>query len=308
MLDLKISWERFIDSLLEEWKTLNIISVLLLSYVLRPRGLHFFLMLEQRHPHDFTDSRCGKRSPDAQLCTLSLICALMSLLYGCMYIVRFGTIRQAPKAAAWAEVSCSRCSLYIPVLIMPTGRPEVYNIHLVECLGSPRNASNLARLVRFYRPSFICAMFLISSRSIILYIACILSFVWRTGTTNNERTYVLSPRAELGIRIAFSAVFGLGVMYFALMIRTFWQYGDTIDKSFKAQVAPTSNSLIYPGLPPGFFSYAVPFSPRKIMDLRFQSQDGNVMPQFLQSRFSDTSWWEFIEVPHYTCAKTHDAE
>jgi len=60
MLNLKTSWERFIDSLLEEWKALNIISVLLLSYVFRPGGFHFFLMLEQRHPHIVTDSRRGK--------------------------------------------------------------------------------------------------------------------------------------------------------------------------------------------------------------------------------------------------------
>ena len=43
MLNLKASWEGFIDSLLREWKTLNIISVLLLSYVLRP--LPFFPIL-----------------------------------------------------------------------------------------------------------------------------------------------------------------------------------------------------------------------------------------------------------------------
>ena len=35
---------------------------------------------------------------------LSLICALMSLSYGCMYIVRFGTMRSMFKASRWAEV------------------------------------------------------------------------------------------------------------------------------------------------------------------------------------------------------------
>lgn len=35
---------------------------------------------------------------------LSLICALMSLSYGCMYIVRFGTMRSMYKASRWAEV------------------------------------------------------------------------------------------------------------------------------------------------------------------------------------------------------------
>jgi len=329
-----------------------------------------------------------------------------------------------------------------------------------------------------------CAKFLISSRSIILYIACILSFVWRAGTTNHERTFVLSPRAELGIRIAFSAVFGLGVVYFALVIKTFWQYGDALDKSFKAKVdlwakermsdkasyrsrhtpptlwtpplglawdlpsgphyppfgqawgphyppfgqawgpthyppfgqawgphyppfgqawgphyppfgqawgtpyppfgqawdtpyppfdtpyppfgqawgtpyptfgqgwgtpsgppypsfgegwgqpsdpptprlyrASTGEDTLFPSytpnratlpassmysdMPPGVLPDLEPFSPQKIMDLRFQSQDGNEMPQSLQSRFRQTSWWKFIEVPRYTCPKPHDAE
>jgi len=36
---------------------------------------------------------------------LSLLCALMSLLYGCMYIIRFGTMRKTHKAAEWAAVS-----------------------------------------------------------------------------------------------------------------------------------------------------------------------------------------------------------
>jgi len=69
MLKLKASWEGFIDSVLREWKTLNIISVLLLSYVFGSGGLHYLLMLEQGHSHNFTDSRCRKRSPNAKLCT-----------------------------------------------------------------------------------------------------------------------------------------------------------------------------------------------------------------------------------------------
>lgn len=35
---------------------------------------------------------------------ISLICALMSLSYGCMYIVRFGTMRSMYRASRWAEV------------------------------------------------------------------------------------------------------------------------------------------------------------------------------------------------------------
>ena len=36
---------------------------------------------------------------------LSLICALMSLIYGCMYIVNFGMMRNMFHASRWAEVS-----------------------------------------------------------------------------------------------------------------------------------------------------------------------------------------------------------
>ena len=37
---------------------------------------------------------------------LSLICALTSLLYGCIYIIRFGMMRSTCRAAEWALVSC----------------------------------------------------------------------------------------------------------------------------------------------------------------------------------------------------------
>jgi len=35
----------------------------------------------------------------------SMICALMSLLYGCIFIIRFGTMRKTYKALELAEVS-----------------------------------------------------------------------------------------------------------------------------------------------------------------------------------------------------------
>jgi len=38
------------------------------------------------------------------LALFSLICALISLLFGCMYIIRFGTMRKTYKAAEWALV------------------------------------------------------------------------------------------------------------------------------------------------------------------------------------------------------------
>ena len=35
---------------------------------------------------------------------LSLICALMSLVYGCVYSLRFGTMKSMYRASKWAEV------------------------------------------------------------------------------------------------------------------------------------------------------------------------------------------------------------
>ena len=35
----------------------------------------------------------------------SLMCALISLLFGCMYIIRFGSMRKSYKAAEWALVN-----------------------------------------------------------------------------------------------------------------------------------------------------------------------------------------------------------
>jgi len=114
MLNLKSSWEGFIESLLREWKTLNIISVLLLSYVLRLGSLHFFPILTGSNSAILTilQIQGAANDPLTRNCALfSLICALMSLLYGCMYIIRFGTMRKPHKAAAWAAVSGARCRM-----------------------------------------------------------------------------------------------------------------------------------------------------------------------------------------------------
>jgi hypothetical protein len=40
----------------------------------------------------------------------SLVCALISLLFGCMYIIRFGSMRKTYKAAEWALVCLSSLS------------------------------------------------------------------------------------------------------------------------------------------------------------------------------------------------------
>jgi hypothetical protein len=43
---------------------------------------------------------------------LALVCALMSLLFGCMYVVRFGSMKRTHQALTWAEV-CNLRLLFI---------------------------------------------------------------------------------------------------------------------------------------------------------------------------------------------------
>ncbi|KAJ7579200.1 hypothetical protein C8J56DRAFT_868211 [Mycena floridula] len=86
LVRFKHSWEAFIDSLLREWKTLNVVSALLLSAILT-----MFQIPSSTDPLTRT------------IALLSLVCALMSLSYGCVYIVRFGTMRSMYRASRWAE-------------------------------------------------------------------------------------------------------------------------------------------------------------------------------------------------------------
>ncbi|KIK00476.1 hypothetical protein K443DRAFT_610856 [Laccaria amethystina LaAM-08-1] len=182
---LQNSWQNFIDSLMREWKTLNIISVLLLSAILT------ILQIEAAAADPYTRYSA----------LLSLVCALMSLLYGCIYIIRFGTMRKTYKAAEWAtEAQKTRTGIWWNVWVM---------------LAMP--ATWLAW-------------------SMILYIFCIMSFVWRAGTSEDVNIHAISPRDALGPRIAITVVFSLGLIYFLLIVSTFRRYGDMMDRAWQQRV------------------------------------------------------------------------
>ncbi|KAJ7663872.1 hypothetical protein DFH06DRAFT_986647 [Mycena polygramma] len=185
LLQFRTSWESFIDSLMREWKTLNIISVLLMSAILT------MLQIEAAsHPITRTSA------------LFSLICALMSLLYGCMYIIRFGTMRKMHKASSFAnEAQKGTTSIWWNVWVL---------------LAMP-------------------AIWL--AWSIITFLTCIMSFVWLSGSSQDPVDFVMSPRAALGTRIGLTIVFSLGVIYFFLIVRTFHRYGDPLDREWMRTVA-----------------------------------------------------------------------
>lgn len=132
---------------------------------------------------------------------LSLICGLMSLLFGCMYIIRFGTMRKPYKAASWAEEA------------QKTKTSIAWNVWVM--LAIP--AAWLAW-------------------SILLFITCIMAFVWRTGAGEDPPVTTLSPHARLALRLAVTVVFALGVIYFVLIVTTFRRYGDAMDAEWRQRV------------------------------------------------------------------------
>jgi hypothetical protein len=78
---------------------------------------------------------------------------------------------------------------------------------------------------------------LTSIRSVILFALCILSFVWRTSDSTLPSTFgALSSNGELGVRIAITTVFFLGLVYFVLIVNTLQKYGAAMDDKWKQKV------------------------------------------------------------------------
>ncbi|KAF8969627.1 hypothetical protein BDZ97DRAFT_1915174 [Flammula alnicola] len=182
---LKISWESFIDSLMREWETFNIVSVMLLTAILTILQI----------------STAASDPVTRYAALFSLICALISLLFGCMYIIRFGTMRKTYAAVEWAKA------------VVGSSESVIWNVWVL--LAMP-------------------AVWL--TWSILLFIAAIMSFVWRATPDGNVTPTNLSDGALLAIRIVMSAVLGLGVLNGGLITGTFRDYGEALDKDWRTWI------------------------------------------------------------------------
>ncbi|KAH9936823.1 uncharacterized protein BXZ73DRAFT_89312 [Epithele typhae] len=173
----KISWEQFIDSLLREWKTLNLVSALLLATILTIFQIQ--------------DAANDPLTRWASL--MSLVFAIWSLCYGCVYIVQFNTMRSMDKASRWAEeAQRTRAAVFWNIWVL-LATPVVW-----------------------------------LAWSMIAFCIAILSFIWRTGSTNQTNGYPpLTPEQALGPRVAISAVFLLGLFNFWMILRSFSRYTHT---------------------------------------------------------------------------------
>jgi hypothetical protein len=139
----------------------------------------------------------------------SLICALLSTLYGCLYIIRFSTMKKMHKAAQWAyEAQKTKTSILWNVWVM-LAMPAVWLVW-----------------------------------SIILFIIGIMSFVWR-GTTRAGEDMQITEDEALLIRIGITVLLSIGIFYFLAMTRTFSRYGRQMDEDWQRKVRGWSepNSL-----------------------------------------------------------------
>ncbi|KAJ7911121.1 hypothetical protein B0H13DRAFT_587241 [Mycena leptocephala] len=192
LVRFKHSWENFIGSLIKEYKTLNLVSALFMSAILTM----FQIPPVASDPVTRTTA------------LLSLVSALMSLCYGCVYILRFATMGSMYRAAKFAEEARKTDTLIW------------WNVWTL--LSMP-------------------AVFL--AWSVVFFIISMTSFVWRTGSVldPNERQ-LLGPHAVLGPRIAITVVLLLGLLYFALIIATLRRYGEPPARAregdAEAQTAP----------------------------------------------------------------------
>ncbi|KAJ7290423.1 hypothetical protein C8J57DRAFT_1045492 [Mycena rebaudengoi] len=187
LLNFRHSWEGFIDSLLREWKTQNVVSALMLSAILT------MLQIDAAAQNFIARTSA----------LLSLISALMSLLFGSIYIIRFGTMRKMYKAASWAEEAQTE-DQYI-----------IWNVWVLLAI-----------------PAVWLAW------SIIFFVTCIMVFVWQTGepTDTDSTAAGLSPRSALALRIAVTGLLTIAMVYLFLIIRTFRHYGDYMDRKWNDKV------------------------------------------------------------------------
>lgn len=173
-------WEAFIDSLWGEWswKTLIGVSAVSTSAILT--------ILTKVAVNPITRI----------IAFLSLISALMSLSFGSIYIVKFGTMKSMYRSSRWDE--------------------EV------------RRASNAT----WWNVWVLLAMPAVSTAwSMLLLLASILSFVWLNGSDNDPNTCApLRETADLGPRVAVTGVLVLGLVFIATIVKTLKRYGRELSE------------------------------------------------------------------------------
>ncbi|KAK2464811.1 hypothetical protein APHAL10511_003229 [Amanita phalloides] len=170
----KESWEGLVDSLLREWKTLNLVSALLLTAILTLFQL----------PGVGTDPVLRNTS------FLSLIYALLCLLYGCVYVIRFGSLRSISKGLGWVcEAEQSNSDIWWSIWVF-LALPSLY-----------------------------------FTFSMLWFVVTVLGFIWQSGAVGNVDDHSpLSFKTALAPRIIITVQLLPGLSYFVMIVRMMWTH------------------------------------------------------------------------------------
>ena len=138
---------------------------------------------------------------------------------------------------------CSHSSNILP------GVTNIKNWNILECLGAPRDASNVVSLASFLSNSTLwnrISVYFSISRSMIMYIVCIMSLVWRTGTTDDANRGPMTPEDAFAFRIIVTIVLALGLIYFVLIASTLRRYGEMMDQAWHRRIVGWINDTVAP--------------------------------------------------------------
>jgi len=94
-----------------------------------------------------------------------------------------------------------------------------------------------------------------------MYIVCIMSLVWRTGTTDDADRGPMTPEDAFAFRIIVTAVLSLGLMYFVLIASTLRKYGEMMDQTWHRRIVGWINDTVAPALYGAAGSGHIPTTP-----------------------------------------------
>ncbi|KAF9443767.1 hypothetical protein P691DRAFT_678856 [Macrolepiota fuliginosa MF-IS2] len=179
---LKREWGDMIDEFVEEWRTLNIVSAVLVP------GILTLFQIDSAANDPVTRS----------LAFWSLILALWSLVYGCLYVIQFRRMRSESIMIEWALEAEKRDGIFWNTWVM---------------LALP--AVSLAW-------------------SVLVFLVAIIWFMWRSrANPPPDISFPASSSTELGFRIFTCGLFAAAVVYLILVLMRFFQFGAPMTSRWK---------------------------------------------------------------------------
>ncbi|KIL69117.1 hypothetical protein M378DRAFT_21358 [Amanita muscaria Koide BX008] len=138
---------------------------------------------------------------------MSLLSALTSLTLGCLYLIRFETIRRTYKAIQWSSDA------------LKTSHTALWNVYNLLALPSAWLAWSL-----------------------LFFVVCLMSIVWQPIDATIGGTGSLGP-LHLASKIALSALLFVGMVHLSYALVAFAGYGSRLDKKLLKKLQSFSGDI-----------------------------------------------------------------